>query len=118
MKIQDYKIGNIYKDTNGKSFILDLSGFNRLVAHHYATAECLFDAVIIDGMKLKALGFKEKTKDEFYINLNNQWIFVIEYDNDNYWHFWLNGKHLTCIMFIHELQDLIRIFAKQELELK
>lgn len=118
MKIQDFRIGNVYKDNNGKSFILEIGSFSSLISHYYASKELLFDAVNIDIVRLKALGFIEKIKNEYSVNFINKWVFTLEYDNYNYYHLWLNGKHLVSIRYIHELQDIIRLFSKQELELK
>ena len=116
MKIQDYRIGNVYM--GNKPFVLDLNTFGLVISHYHATNECRYDAVLINVIRLKALGFKSKVENEFSINFDNIKIFTLEYDNDDYWHLWLNGKHLLCVMFIHELQDVVRLFSKKELELK
>lgn len=116
MKMQDYKIGNIYM--GNRPFVLTLDLFNLVSSHYFATNECRYDAVSIDKDRLKDLKFIEKNKGEYSINFDNRFIFTLEYDNDNYWHLWLNGKHLLCVMYIHELQDIIRMFSKCELELK
>lgn len=118
MKISDYKIGNIYM--GNKPFVLTLDLFNLISSHYHTTKECRYEAVNINETRLKTLGFRkiDIKPIEFRINLNNTHIFSLEYDNDNYYHLWLNGKHLVSIMYIHELQDIVRIFSKQELELK
>lgn len=118
MKISDYKIGNIYSN-NGKSTMLNLSSFNRILVHYYATKECLFDAIPIDSMKLKALGFIQLVNEnEFLITFDNRYNFTLEKREHEFYSIWLNGKHLLRVQFIHELQDIIRIFSKHELELK